>query len=169
MQKTLSLMALALLAAPGFADFKQEAVKRAAVIEKKFLDLVEGVPADKYTWRPGEKVRSISEVFLHVAAANYGIPRVFGTPPPDGFSGQGYDKSTTDKTQIAPKVKDSFAHLRKAIEAINVADADKPLKMFGQDTTMRGAVLFALEHLSEHLGQAIAYARINGVVPAWSE
>ena len=58
--------------------------------------------------------------------------------------------------------------LISAIEKLAVADADKAVKLFGQDTTNRGAVLGILEHLSEHLGQSIAYARTNGVVPPWS-
>lgn len=173
MSKRSALLLVAIAGAMGGrlagADFKDECLARVAVLEKKYTDLAERVPAGKYTWRPAEGVRSVSEVFLHVAAANYNIPRNFGTPPPEGFVGKGYDKSTTDKAQITPKVKDSFAHLRKAIQAIPSGDADKALKMFGQETTMRGAVWMALEHLSEHLGQAIAYARANGVTPPWSE
>ncbi len=150
------------------ADFRDEGLRRLEVLEKKFVSLAEAMPADKYTWRPAEGVRSVSEVFLHVAGANYGIPRVLGTPPPEGFNFRGYDKSTTDKTEILQSMKDAFAHVRKAVEKLSPADADKPVKMFGQDTTMRGAVLNILEHLSEHLGQSIAYARVNGVTPPWS-
>ena len=51
---------------------------------------------------------------------------------------------------------------------LNDADLEKPIKMFGYDTTHRGALMTALNHLHEHLGQSIAYARMNGVVPPWS-
>jgi uncharacterized damage-inducible protein DinB len=151
------------------ADYKTEALNRVGTLEKKFTTLAEAVPADKYTWRPAEGVRSISEVFLHVAGANFGLGRVLGTQPPQGFEGKGYDKSSTDKAKIVAAVKDSFAHFRGAIEKLSPADADKPVKLFGQETSMRGAVFGLLEHLSEHLGQSIAYARSNGVVPPWSE
>jgi uncharacterized damage-inducible protein DinB len=166
-----NLVPLLLICLPALAaeSYRDEALARVDVLAKKFVDLSERVPADKYGWRPAEGVRSISELFLHVAAVNYALPRVFGTQPPDGFNMRGYDKSTSDKAQIAPKVKDSFAHFRTSIEKLTAADADKPVKMFGRETTMRGAVLMALEHLSEHLGQSIAYARSNGVVPPWSE
>jgi uncharacterized damage-inducible protein DinB len=160
------LICLPVLAAESY---REEALARADVLAKKFSDLSERVPADKYGWRPADGVRSISEVLLHVAAVNYALPRVFGTQPPAGFDMRGYDKSTSDKAEITPKVKDSFVHFRAAIEKLTAADADKPVKMFGRDTTMRGAVLMSLEHLSEHLGQSIAYARSNGVVPPWSE
>jgi uncharacterized damage-inducible protein DinB len=159
-----------LIAAPLAAgDYRTEALNRVAVLEKKFVSLAEAVPAEKYTWRPGDGVRSISEVYLHVAAANFGLGSVLGTPPPEGFQGKGYDKSTTDKAKIVAAVTESFAHFRGAVEKLTAADADKPVKLFGQETTMRGAVFALLGHLSEHLGQSIAYARTNGVVPPWSE
>ena len=148
--------------------YRDEALARLGTIEEKIVGLAEEMPQDSYTWRPMEGVRSVSEVFLHVAAANYGLPGNFGTPPPEGFSFGGYDKQTTDKWVIVPRVKASFAHIRRAVEKLTAADADKAVKMFGQDMTMRQAVWAALEHLSEHLGQSIAYARSNKVVPAWS-
>jgi len=151
------------------SSFREEGISRLGVLGKKFLGLAEAMPAGKYTWRPAEGVRSVSEVLLHVTGANYGIPRFLGTPPPAGFDPSGFEKSTTDKTAIISKLKESFAHFRQAIEKLAPTDGDKPVKMFGRDTTMRGALLMALDHLSEHLGQSIAYARMNGVVPPWSQ
>ncbi len=168
-----ALPAVALMFTAGLTPsyggtFKDEALATLATLEKKVVSLAEAVPAEKYTWRPAEGVRSFSEVFLHIAAANYGIPRVIGTPPPEGFQFRGYDKLTTDKAEVLKKLKASFAHARKAVEALDPADADKPVKMFGSDTTVRGVCLRMIEHLGEHLGQSIAYARMNGVVPPWS-
>lgn len=168
--KILALAALvSLLAAPAAADdYRDEALARLSTLEEKIVGLAEAVPAENYTWRPMDGVRSVSEVYLHVAAANYGIPRTFGTPPPDGFSFGGYDKQTTKKAEILPKLKDSFAHIRSAVEKLTAGDEEKTVKLFGQDMTMRAAVWRTLEHLSEHLGQSIAYARANKVVPPWS-
>jgi uncharacterized damage-inducible protein DinB len=161
----------AIAAAPlKAADYREEALNRIGALEKKFVTLSEAVPTDKYTWRPAEGVRSVSELFLHVAGANFGLPaRILGMPAPAGFEGKGYDKSTTDKAQIVKAVKESFAHFRASIEKLEAADAEKMVKVFGGEACTRGAVLFLLEHLSEHLGQSIAYARVNGVTPPWSE
>ncbi len=155
-------------AEPASPAYRDEALKRLGSIEEKVVGLADALPAETYTWRPGEGVRSVSEVLLHIAAANYGIPNYFGTPPPEGFSFDGYDKQTTDKAEIAPKVKESFAHIRGAIEKLSAEQSEDGVEMFGQDMTMRQAVWASLEHLSEHLGQAIAYARVNKVVPPWS-
>ncbi len=137
--------------------------------EDKFVQLAKAIPADKYTWRPAEGVRSVSEVFLHVAAANYNLTKVIGYPPPPGFKVQGFDKSTTDKTKVISTLKDSFAHMRQAVLSMPDADVEKQVDWFGAKNTYRGILLFILRHNAEHLGQAIAYARINGVVPPWTE
>lgn len=137
--------------------------------EDKFVSLAQAIPADKYTWRPAEGVRSVSEVFLHVAAANFNLPHVFGVQPPPGFKVQGFEKSTTDKAKIIPILQDAFAHMRQAVIAMPEADVEKQVDWFGGKNTYRGILLFILRHNAEHLGQAIAYARMNGVVPPWTE
>jgi uncharacterized damage-inducible protein DinB len=136
--------------------------------EDEFVQLAEAIPADKYTWRPAEGVRSVSEVFLHVAAANYNLTKVFGYPPPAGFKVQGFEKSATDKTKVIAILKDSFAHMRQGVLAMPDADVEKPLDFRGAKNTYRGVLLFIIRHGAEHLGQSIAYARMNGVVPPWT-
>jgi uncharacterized damage-inducible protein DinB len=137
--------------------------------EDKFVALAQAIPADKYTWRPGEGVRSISEVFLHVAAANYNLPKLFGVPPPADFKVQGFDKSTTDKAKIVQTLQDAFAHMRNAVVGMPDSDMDKQVDFRGGKKSTRGVLIFILEHNAEHLGQSIAYARVNGVVPPWTE
>ncbi|MCP5112525.1 MAG: DinB family protein [bacterium] len=173
MQPTLRLAAALLLTASlsllAAADFKTEALNRFSAIEKKVVGLAEAVPADKYTWRPQEGVRSISEVYLHIVVLNLAVPRMFGTPPPEGFNFRGFDKSTTDKAEIVAKLKESFAHFRKALDKVSGADADKMVKRRRGETTTRNGLWGHMEHLSEHMGQSIAYARANHVTPPWSQ
>ena len=167
------LYALAVAVAPlALADsdgFLEEAKARLNSLEGKFTGLAEATPADKFTYRPGEGVRSTSEVFLHVAGANYFVARAFGTAPPEGLDLRGLQTSTTDKKEIQDRLKMSFDHLAGAIGKVGAGDAEKAMKLFGSDTTTRGALWGAIGHLSEHLGQSIAYARASGVVPPWSE
>lgn len=155
-------------AAPPSAGVRAEFLNELKTQEDKFVQLAEAMPADKYTWRPAEGVRSVSEVFLHVATANYNLPRVIGFPPPPGFKVQGFDKSTTDKSKVISTLKDSFAHMRQAVLSMPDADVEKQVDWFGAKNTYRGILLFIIRHNAEHLGQAIAYARINGVVPPWT-
>jgi len=133
---------------------------------KKIIELAEAMPAAKYNWRPGPGVRSVSEVYMHIAGGNYFLATFAGAKPPS------YDTRTlekiSDKARVIEELKKSFEYLRMVATQGGDADLEKPIKMFGYDTTHRGALMTALNHLHEHLGQSIAYARMNGIVPPWS-
>jgi uncharacterized damage-inducible protein DinB len=154
---------------PGVTGYRSEVLAEVMIQEDKFVRLAEAIPAEKYTWRPAPDVRSIAEVFLHVAAANFNVYKLVGTPPPAGIDIKSLEKSTTDKTKVIATLKDSFAHARKAITTMSDADLDKSLDWFGGKNTERGVLLFITRHAAEHLGQSIAYARFIGVVPPWTE
>ena len=166
---TVAAQVAASAAAAPTTGYRAELIKEVNYFEGRFTQLAEAIPADKYTWRPAAGVRSVSEVLLHVAAANQGLPNFAGVKPPAGFSGQGYETSTTDKARITAELKKSFEHMRTAAASMSEADADKAMKVFGMDMTGRSFSFFMARHLGEHLGQLIAYARVNGVVPPWSD
>ncbi len=159
---------LATSAAPSSGP-RAEFLEEVAYYEQRYTRLAEAMPAEKYSWRPGEGVRSVGEVFTHITVANYGIARALGTTPPAGFDAKAVTALSGDKARVIQALKDSFAHFRKAILALNDADADKPQKMFNRETTLRGSFIAITGHFGEHLGQSIAYARINGIVPPWTE
>ena len=154
---------------PGVTGYRGEVLAEVMIQEDKFMRLAEAIPPDKYTWRPSADVRSFAEVFLHVSAANYNLYKLVGTPPPDGFNANGFDKSTSDKAKVIATLKDSFAHARKAITSMPDSNLEKTLDWFGGKNTQRGVLLFIVRHAAEHLGQSIAYARFIGIVPPWTE
>jgi uncharacterized damage-inducible protein DinB len=135
--------------------------------QKKILSLAEAIPAEKYSWRPADGVRSVSEVFVHIAGGNYFLPTFVGVNPPPGFS-RDAEKTITDKAKVIELLKQSYEHVRAAFDKSPDADMEKSVDFFGQKFTQRGIFLLVLTHNHEHLGQAIAYARTNGVVPPWS-
>jgi uncharacterized damage-inducible protein DinB len=148
---------------------RAEFLEEIAFYEQRYVRLAEAIPAEKYIWRPAEGVRSIGEVYTHIVAANYGVARALGTQPPAGLDFKSITAMSTDKAKTVQALKDSFAHFRQAVLALSDADADKPQKMFGRQTTLRGSFIMITGHFGEHLGQSIAYARMNGVVPPWTE
>jgi uncharacterized damage-inducible protein DinB len=154
---------------PGVTGFRSEVMAEVMVQEDKFTRLAEAIPADKYNWRPAADVRSFAEVFLHVSAANYNLYKMVGTPPPTGIDVKNLEKSTTEKAKVVATLKDSFAHAKQAIKAMPDADLEKSMDWFGGKNTERGVLLFIVRHAAEHLGQSIAYARMAGVVPPWTE
>ena len=138
-------------------------------VSKKIVDLAEAVPADKYGWRPAPGVRSISEVYMHIVGGNSYIPSFIGVKPMEGME-RGMEKSVTEKARVVDLLKKSMAHARAAVLATPDADLDKKVKIFGgAESSERGVIMIIGNHLHEHLGQSIAYARANGIAPPWSK
>lgn len=136
--------------------------------ESKLDQLAEAMPESKYSWRPANGVRSVGEVYMHVAATNYGVPGFMGVTPPAGFDFGTFEKSQTKKADIQKTLKDSFAHVEKAWMDTPDADLDSSIVLGGNKMSKRAAFMLLLSHMHEHLGQSIAYARMNGVTPPWS-
>jgi uncharacterized damage-inducible protein DinB len=140
-----------------------------AQAEEKYVALAEATPADKLDWRPAPGVRSINEVYLHIAGANYGLVGRLGGSPPMGVDLANIEKMPADKANIVRHLKASFAHFRAAVMAFPEGDAEKMVPLFGgQQVTARHFLTFVADHNGEHLGQSIAYARMNGIKPPWS-
>ncbi|HEY4594143.1 MAG TPA: DinB family protein [Thermoanaerobaculia bacterium] len=137
---------------------------------EKLIALANAMPAEKYGWRPGEGVRTTGEVFNHVAAANFFLPTFWGAKVPAGVNPQTLEKEMSgDKAKTIDALTKSFDNVREAILAVPDSDLDRKIKLFGQEATVRDAMMVLVSHAHEHLGQSIAYTRSNGVVPPWSK
>jgi uncharacterized damage-inducible protein DinB len=142
-------------------------------VQKKIMSLEDAFPQDKFKWRPAAGVRSVSEAFLHIAYGNYGLTKAAtGKEPPAavGWSPDHakWDGQSTDKAAIKKILADSFDYLRATVKDVSDADLDKKVSFFGHQMTERAVLMVVLGHLNEHMGQEVAYARANGVVPPWS-
>src|SRR3954462_4445790 len=137
---------------------------------EKLIALANAMPADKFGWRPGEGVRTTGEVFNHVAAANFFLPTFWGAKMPAGVNPQTLEKEMSgDKAKTIEALTKSFDSAPEAILAVRESDLDREVKLFGQDATVRDAMMVIASHAHEHPGQSIAYALSNGVVPPWSK
>jgi len=153
--------------APSY-DMKAQAALDLGQLQKKFVSLAEAMPAEKFTWRPAEGVRSISELYLHVAASNYGILTMMGAAVPNGVDNKGMEKSTTDKAKIVAELNKSFANAISVVNGMTNAEFAKAQPKLGPDANSGDVIYILVTHLHEHMGQAIANARANGIVPPWT-
>ena len=170
--KKLLLLALLLItgvlqAAPAERRFQTEFLTNLADVETKLEQLAGALPAEKYSWRPAEGVRSISEVFTHIAGSNYFLATFLGRKAPADMPKD--IEKITDRARVIAELSRSFDHVRAAAQAVSDADLDKPVNMFGTASTQRAVLTTVLNHAHEHLGQSVAYARFNGVAPPWSK
>jgi uncharacterized damage-inducible protein DinB len=148
--------------------FRADAQVQLDLAERHLTALAKAIPADKFTWRPGQGVRSTAEVFLHVASGNYFLASIWGAKIPADVDLKNLEASTTDKDQVIAKMTASFAYIRNAIAAMPDSDLERKVNFFGRQATTREIILRTAVHAHEHLGQSIAYARDNGIVPPWS-
>ncbi len=145
-------------------------------VQAKLVQLAQAMPADKYDWRPGEGVRSVGEVYKHVASDNYllAIPLGAAAPEDTGIRVESYpttvafEKRNMTKEETIRELTRSFENLKKAMAGIDDTAADASVAVFGSNMTQRQLMVMTTTHVHEHLGQSIAYARTNGVVPPWS-
>jgi hypothetical protein len=138
-------------------------------VSSKFIQLAQAFPADKYSWRPMEGVRSVAEVLMLAATEGYGfIPTTFGAKP--GMPGSREELAkVTDKTQILDHLNKGFAYAKQQLQTVDPATLTAKRKMMGRDMSIIDGMLFLGGDLHEHLGQLIAYARMNKIVPPWSK
>ena len=153
--------------APSY-DMKAQSLADLAAVQKKFVSLANALPADKYTWRPMEGSRSFAETFLHVAGERYQILALGGATPPASFHDKDFDKSTTDKAQIIDQLNQSWDFAQKTINDMTNADFAKLLPKLGPQANAGDVIYILVADAHEHLGQLIAYGRVNGIVPPWT-
>lgn len=169
---TLAVLAL-LITVPALAETGEHAGYLADFgkdfdgTSKKLLDLAGAFPADHFSWRPAEGIRSVSESLVHVAGANFFLSQALGVPMPEGFS-RDAEQTVTAKKDVIALLEKSQEHVRQALAKADPKALDKELELFGGKRSTRGVFMVIAGHSHEHLGQLIAYARSNDVVPPWS-
>jgi len=140
------------------------------VMRGKFIPLAQAFPADKYTWRPMDGVRSVSEVLMLIASEGYGfVPTGFGGKAALAREEMTKLPTITDKAQVVDHLTKAFAHAKKELEAADPATLIGKRRVMGQDHSAPEIVLLIGGDMHEHLGQLIAYARMNHIVPPWSK
>lgn len=152
------------------SGFRAELLAELDDAQKKIIALAGATPEEKFSWRPAPGVRSFGEVYMHIAAGNFFVLSYTSIKPPAGIGDVREMEKITDKAKVLEMLERSFEHLRQAVLQTRDQDLDKPAatQLLGEKSTMRGVFLRLGIHANEHLGQAVAYARMNGIAPPWS-
>ncbi len=181
----LLLIAGALPALPQTrAAFQADLQREFDFYRDRLFQLAEAIPAEKYGWRPGDDVRSIGQVVVHVGLNNYMLLEMMRRKAPDSVypglpegsqrvravvdQNRAYEAKVMDKARILELSKAAFAAAAEPIATAPAASLEEPAMFFDRKTTMGGLQIRMVAHLHEHLGQLIAYARSVGVKPPWT-
>jgi len=137
-------------------------------VSQQLVALAEATPPEKFAWRPAAGVRSTSEVYMHIAMANFYLLSITGPKMPADLK-QGLETTVTSKADVIDWLKRSLDAVKEAHLAENPKDLERKVHIADRDATVDGMYLRIIVHANEHMGQLIAYARMTGVVPPWSE
>jgi peptidylprolyl isomerase len=142
--------------------------------QSKLMMLAKAIPADKYDWRPAPGVRSFKEVFIHLAFGTRMMMNAADGVAADALRKQIEENSKAEqqpmgKEQIIAALSENLGAYRKALETARAGALSREVDFFGAATTRRAVLADIDTHIAEHLGQLIAYARMNGIVPPWSK
>jgi len=136
-------------------------------VSRQLLALAEATPAAKFSWRPAPGVRSIGEVYMHIAIANFYLLSVTG--PKEPAVEVSMEKTVTAKADVIDWLRRSLDAVAKARARLKPADYQRKVSIDGKVVTVDGMYLRIIVHANEHMGQSVAYARMNGIVPPWSK
>lgn len=145
------------------SGFNADIIAEMDYVSGQVLKLLDAVPEDKLSWKPSEGVRSFGEVFSHIVEGNYFLLSFVGNKMPDDMK-----KELKTKAEFSEALKKSYEVVKEVVPKLTEEDLAKPVDFFGNKSNQRRMVLVLLYHSHEHLGQAIAYARMNGITPPWS-
>jgi uncharacterized damage-inducible protein DinB len=135
----------------------------------KMLSLAAAIPEETYAWRPMEGVNNVREVLVHVTETNYALAERLGTKPPMGFDRKKVGDSMQTKAEALAATKRSIEIIRGVLATIPSEALLPEVRVFGATVPTLRVALLPVDHAHEHLGQLIAYARMNRVVPPWSK
>lgn len=137
-------------------------------VSRLLISLAEAIPADKYSWRPEPGVRSVSEVIMHIAQSNYYLLSVTGPKMPLELAANDVEKKIVSKPEVVSYLRQSLEAVKTARAQLKPGDLQRSVKIYGKPVNVDGMYLRIICHDNEHMGQLIAYARMNGIVPPWS-
>ena len=140
-------------------------------IEQKLLGLAEAFTEAQYAWRPQPGMRSVAELFVHIAESNQlmlSISTGASTPRKQISVNGTLETAPLSKAIIRVRLVASFAAVRKEMEAARNGGLARETTLFGVPSTQRGVLAYLDTHAAEHLGQAITYARLCDVRPPWA-
>ena len=150
------------------ANAREELLMQFNASAQKFEALAAAMPADKYNWSPGPGVMTVAQVYSHVAHYNYRYPsQNMGIAAPRGVNLDTLERMT-DKAQIVALLKSSAEYVRQGIRQMPEAQLGQSTQLYGRSVPQWSVMLQLVAHMNEHLGQSIAYARMNNVTPPWS-
>ncbi len=136
------------------------------ISKNDILRSADKIPEELWSFQPTPEVRTIGQLFAHVADGQY---EFCGVAAEGKSVSKGIEKTAKTRAEIVPALKEAFAYCDAAYEKLNDTNAAETVSFFGMRITKLGAMDFNTAHNMEHYGNLVTYMRIKGIVPPSSE
>ena len=123
---------------------------------------VDKIPEDLWSFQPTKDVRTIGQLFAHIADGQYEFCGVATQGKPVT---KDIEKTAKTKAEIVAALKEAFAYCDAAYGDLTDAKAPEIVTFFGMRITRLGAMDFNVAHNMEHYGNLVTYMRLKGIVP----
>ena len=172
----------------NLSTFQREYLWELEIPAKQIIELAESVPEEAYDWRPAESARTFAAVLVHIAAGNLMLLHRADVRSPvvikfcGSHTGEGpeqwltvvrrsvaMEKTITSKDAVLDLLRNSFEAVKTAVRSMKPEEIEATCQLWGEVTTYRRIYLRILAHADEHMGQAIAYARVMGFRVPWPD
>lgn len=137
-------------------------------VPQQLVALAEATPPEKFSWRPATGVRSVSEVYMHIAIANFYLLSATGPKMPADLN-VNTEKTATSKAEGVAWLKRLLETVKTTHAATILEDLERKVPIADREATVDGMYLHIIVHANERMGRPVAYARMTRVVPPWSK
>ena len=132
------------------------------ISKRDVMGSVDTIPEDLWSFQPTKDVRTVAQLFAHIADGQYEFcGAAIGGKPVD----KGVEKTAKGKAEIVKALNEAFAYCEAAYADLTDAKAAETIKFFGMTATRLGIMDFNVAHNMEHYGNLVTYMRLKGIVP----
>ena len=137
-----------------------------AQISGLILRSADKIPENLWSFQPTPEVRTIGQLFAHIAAASNHICAAAMDGKPSAVP---VEKTATSKTEIVAALKREFAGCEADYAKMTPKSALQTIDVGGQKRTRIAEMDYEVAHTWEHYGNLVTYMRLKGIVPPSSE
>jgi uncharacterized damage-inducible protein DinB len=124
------------------------------------------IPENLFSFRATPEVRTISQLFGHIADAYFGMcGAADGSKPPQ----EGLEKSATTKAALVKALADGVAYCQAVMARMTDQKGSESVPFAFGPTPRLSILYFVTTHTYEHYGNLVTYMRLNKIVPPSSE
>lgn len=149
-------------------DIKAQMVKDWERAKAYTVDYLNTMPADKYSFKAHDSIRSFAQQMLHLAAANvFLMSNVSNEKPPAWLSFTLEQRTTAQKKDsVMYFVTGSYDYAINAVKNSDISKWGEKKKLFDMFEETKFAIMNkAFEHQGHHRGQTTIYIRLQGIKP----